>query len=239
MQNKFDVYFSGEILEGQDIQEVREAIGKIFKLSGKSLDALFSGEPRRIKKDLNVKKSGHFREVFRKAGAAVQIVPAGQKPQQTTLSNTAATSPDASSALKLAPMGSELSGQPRETEQAVPAPSPAATDLDIAPIGPIPGEPSPEPADINTGDLQAAPAASGSLEEFVVQKEPVPLPDISSLELVKEDKPIQEETSDSTDPLPETGHLEVAPAQTGSLEQFAQEKEPVPIPDISSLSLDK
>ncbi|WP_295388574.1 hypothetical protein, partial [Thiolapillus sp.] len=192
MQNRFDIYFSGEVLEGRDSQEVKAAVGKLSRLSGARLDTLFSGQTRRIKKDLNVEQAGHFREVFRKAGAAVQIVPAGQKPPVAPAGKSTATQPEPPSGLKLAPIGAELNTEPREVENDTVAQSPRPEpNLELAPIGPVPGDKPPAEADIDTGDLQAAPAASGSLEEFVVQKEPVPLPDISGLELVKDDKPIQ------------------------------------------------
>ncbi|WP_456416651.1 hypothetical protein [Thiolapillus sp.] len=238
MQHKFDIYFSGEILEGRDEQQVRETVGKLFKLSGDKLDSLFSGTPRRIKKDLNVEQSGRFRETFRKAGAIVQIVAAGTQPPEKT--SHAATRPGAASpsGLKLAPVGSNLDPLPREAERGMQKPLPQTTTLEIAPIGPVPAGPDPRPADIDTGTLAAAPAESGSLEEFTPAVEPVPLPDISNLNLAKDNHPLQEDREKHTDNIPDTSHLEAVPPRTGSLEKFAQHKKPAPIPDISNLSLD-
>ena len=65
------------------------------------------------------------------------------------------------------------------------------------------------------------------------------LPDISGLELVKDDKPIQEDNPEEAVSIPDTSHLEAEPAKSGSLEEFTQEKEPVEVPDISNLSLDR
>jgi len=239
VQNRFDIYFSGEVLEGRDSEEVKAAIGKLSRLDGARLDALFSGQTRRIKKDLNVEQAGHFREVFRKAGAAVQIVPAGEKPPAPSTGESTSTQPETSSGLKLAPIGAELNAAPGAPEtDTVAGSTQPEPNLELAPIGPVPGETPPPPADIDTGDLQAAPAASGSLEEFVVQKEPAPLPDISGLELVKDDKPIQEDNAEEAASIPDTSHLEAEPARSGSLEEFTQEKKPVEVPDISNLSLD-
>ncbi len=236
MQHKFDIYFSGEILDGRDEQQVRETVGSLFKLSGDKLDALFSGEPKRIKKDLNVEQSGRFREAFRKAGAIVQIVVAGEKPLKEE-QHTAAK-PDSTSGLKLAPVGSDLNPLPRNVEHGIQAPAAHATKLEIAPIGPVPADSAPQPADIDTSNLQAAPAQSGSLEEFAPAVEPAPLPDISSLEIARDNQPGQEQQPKSTDNIPDTSHLEAVPPRTGSLEKFTPHKKPAPVPDISNLSLD-
>ncbi len=234
MQQKFDVYFSGEILEGRDIRQVREAVGKLFKLSGDRLDALFSGEAKRIKKDLSVDQSGRFREVFRKAGAIVDIVIAGQKPPVVPPPTAAMQD----SGLKLAPVGSILNAAPGDTESTTPPAISDTSSLEIAPIGPVPAAPPPPSANIDTGNLQAEPAASGSLEGYAPNVEPEPLPDISSLEIVQDNQPIQEDEPEAAESIPDTSHLEAAPAKTGTLEKFTQDKKPVPVPDISNLSLD-
>ncbi|WP_456379988.1 hypothetical protein [Thiolapillus sp.] len=238
MQQKFDIYFSGEILDGRDEQQVRETVGKLFKLSGDKLDALFSGEPKRIKKNLDVEQSGRFRAAFRKAGAIVQIVVAGEKPPEEAPATAAKPGSASSSGLKLAPVGSDLNPLPRDIEHGIQAPAIHAAELEIAPIGPVPADSAPQPADIDTSNLQAAPAESGSLEEFAPAVEPAPLPDISSLEIARDDRPAQQDRPESANNIPDTSHLEAVPPRTGSLEKFARHKKPAPIPDISNLSLD-
>lgn len=238
VQQKFDVYFSGEILEGRDIHQVREAVGKLFKLSGDRLDALFSGEAKRIKKNLSVNQSGRFREVFREAGAIVDIVIAGQKPPVAPPPTPTAAAATRGSGLQLAPVGSSLNAAPGDAESTPSSTISDTSSLEIAPIGPIPAQPSPPPANIDTGNLQAEPAASGSLEEYAPNVEPAPLPDISSLEIAKDNPTIQEDEPEAVNSIPDTSHLEAVPPKTGSLEKFTQEKEPVPIPDTSNLSLD-
>ncbi|BAO44759.1 hypothetical protein [Thiolapillus brandeum] len=234
MQHKFDIYFSGEIIEGNDPQQVKEGIGKLFKLSGNKLDALFTGKPRRIKKNLNVEKSGKFREVFRQVGALVHIVPAGKLPEQDKPRNVEETP----ALWNLMPAGADLNPLPRKGEKEIPIAAHAGENLDMAPISPMPAQPEPESADIDTGSLDVSPAKTGSLEEFVEEKPAVPLPDISALDVVQDDKPIQAETASPEDNLPDISHLQAEPANTGSLEEFVQEKEPVPIPGTEQLSLE-
>ncbi len=233
MQHKFDIYFSGEILEGKDPEQVKEGVGKIFKLSGAKLDALFTGKLRRIKKDVNVEQSGKFREVFRKVGALVHIVPAGELPQQEKPRNVEETP----SLWSLLPAGANLNPLPRTAENETPVAAHAGENLDMAPVSPMPAPPEPAPPPVNTSGLDISPANTGSLEEFVEEKPTVPLPDVSNLDIARDDKPIQPEATFPEDRLPDISHLQAQPANTGSLEEFVQEKEPVPIPDTDNLSL--
>ncbi len=233
MQHRFDIYFSGEILEGNDPAQVRAAVGKIFKLSGDKLDALFTGKPRRIKKDLNVEQSGKFREVFRKAGAMVHIVPAGQRPEPQKPRKAVSSSP-----WKLMPAGTDLNPLPRESTMKIRVAADAGENLSMAPVSPMPAQPEPPAADIDTGSLDVSPAKTGSLEEFVEEKPAAPIPDISALDIAKDDKPIAPERPAEPEELPDISHLQAEPANSGSLEEFVQHKAPVPIPDIDKLSLE-
>lgn len=241
MIRQFDVYFSGETLDGQDPEAIKLAVGDLFGISGAKLDALFSGTPIRIKKNLNADKAGRFREVFRNAGAVVQIVPAGKPPGENPSQQTTATS----GGLNLAPAGSRLSTEPAVAQPPPGANIPPTDHLKIAPQNPF-SDPPPSAGndahmtvEIATSHLEAAPPRSGSLETFTQQRAPVPLPDISSLSLA----PLEEETKDeeeaeSPEMLPDTSHLQASPPNSGSLEDCTEEKPPVPIPDISGLSLD-
>jgi len=234
VQHRFDIYFSGEILEGNDPARVRDAVGKIFKLSGSKLDALFAGKPRRIKKNLNVEQSGKFREVFRKAGALVHIVPAGQSPEL----QKPRKEKEPSSAWTLLPPGANLNPLPREGDKEIRVAADAGENLSMAPVSPMPAQPEPSPPDIDTGGMNVSPARTGSLEEFVEEKPAAPIPDISALDIARDDKPIEPEHPTEPEGLPDISHLRAEPANTGSLEEFVQRKEPVPIPDIDKLSLE-
>ena len=234
MRHKFDIYFSGEILEGNNPERVKEGVGKIFKRSGSKLDALFTGKLHRIKKDVNVEQSGKFREVFRKVGALVHIVPAGELPQQEKPRNVGETP----SRWSLLPAGANLNPLPRMSENETPVAANAGENLDMAPVSPMPAPSEPAPPPANTSGLNVSPANTGSLEEFVEKKPGFPLPDVSDLEITRDDKPIQQEAASQENKLPDISHLQANPANTGSLEEFVQEKEPVPIPDTDDLSLE-
>jgi len=164
----------------------------------------------------------------------IHIVPAGESFKPSAPRNVAET-PDLWS---LMPAGADLAPLARNTGKEIDLPKTHIDGIKIAPVGPLPAEPPPADAEIDTSHLHAAPAKSGSLEEFAVRKESVPIPDISNLDIVNNDKPLQEQKQRPAEPLPDISHMKTAPPKSGSLEQFAQKKKPVPIPDISKLSLD-
>ncbi|RTZ76728.1 MAG: hypothetical protein DSZ02_00545 [Gammaproteobacteria bacterium] len=212
MRKEFDVYFSGEILEGYELEEVKQAVGKLFKLSGPKLEALFAGVPVRVKKNLSVEKAGRFRKVFLESGALVQIVAAGQEPPEepapqpvTRRASPAPASSTGEAGLRLAPM------EPLETASRTPEPRIDTSSLEIrSDEGPIE---SPQPT------------------------EQAPLPDISNLSMA----PLEASPQSAPEPpakIPDTGHLEIASPNTGSLEDCAEEKPAKPLPDISNLSLE-
>ena len=215
MKKEFDVYFSGEILEGYELGRVKQAVGELFRLSGPKLEALFAGVPVRVKKNLSVEKAGRFRKVFLESGALVQIVPAGQEP-----STEPATPPLARSA-------------------ATPAREETGGGLELAPMEPLETEShSPQPA-IDTSALELA-SDDGPIASPPPADRP-PLPDTSNLSIapLEDDTPEDKTQSKSTTRVPDVSHLEVAPPKTGSLEDCAMEKPARPIPDTSNLSLEE
>jgi len=212
VRKEFDVYFSGEILDGYELEQVKQAVGKLFKLSGPKLEALFAGVPVRVKKNLSVEKAGRFRKVFLESGALVQIVPAGQEPPEEPVARPV-------------------------THRASPAPASQAGDrLQLAPMAPLEPSSQPEEPRIDTSSLELRKDDSP-----IAPPQPTtqtPLPDISNLSMAPlEGSP--ESDPEPRAPIPDTSHLEITPPETGSLEDCAEEKPARPIPDISNLSLEE
>lgn len=116
----------------------------------------------------------------------------------------------------------------RPAEATAKPPAPAASTAD-----------SPVAAPAGTGDdlgwTLAAPQ-TGSLADCARPVMPVPLPDISGLDLAQAGTNLAD---DEAAPLPaiDTSHLSVAPPNTGSLEDYRQEEPARPIGDISHLAL--
>ncbi len=185
---RYDVYFAGEILPGQDLEAVRERIGKLFRADGKKLDRLFQGAPIRIKADVDMDKAIRYRVTFRDAGALIDIRPVAEKTAADDVTAGPASAKPPLSAPASIPDFELLPAATGSLEDCAP-PVEAASLPDIAslkldaPGAPISDAPEPTPADIDTSSLSALPANTGSLEAFRVEKEAVKIPDISALKL--------------------------------------------------------
>jgi len=183
----YDLYFSGQLIEGQEPAQAQLKVGKIFGADETMLERLFSGKPVRIKTGVDQDTAVQYRVAFREAGALVEIRPAGEKSQaQTTPKRTQA---DSNNLTLLPPnTGSLINCAPRVPAAVIPDISGVVLD----PIGTVIDTSSPPPSsNIDTGGLTAAPAHSGSLEDCQTPMQPAVIPDISGLHLVK-DEPTKE-----------------------------------------------
>jgi hypothetical protein len=174
-QERFDIYFSGELLPEQPVAIVREWLSRQFKLQGEALDHLFSGEPVRIKQGVDMETAGRYRAAFRKAGALVEIRPC-------TAAQAAGGEPDSAPEPELLPAntGSLEDFAP----EVAAAPLPDIGYLDLAGKDqPLDDTPPAPPADISTEHLSVGPPNSGDLSDCAQEKPPQPIPDISALDL--------------------------------------------------------
>jgi len=80
------------------------------------------------------------------------------------------------------------------------------------------------------------PPNTGSLIDCAPKIEPAALPDISQLTLANPGTLLDETPAPEAEPI-DTSYLELAPANSGSLEEYQIRKEPAPLPDISQLSI--
>ncbi len=89
----FDIFFSGQILQGYEIEPVKRAVADIFKADDAMLDRLFSGTAVRVKAGVDQETAIKYRVTFRQAGAIVDIKPSAatqynsaSAPEQSTAS---------------------------------------------------------------------------------------------------------------------------------------------------------
>lgn len=94
----------------------------------------------------------------------------------------------------------------------------------------------PETQTRGEAEMTLLPPRTGSLIDCAPVIEAAPLPDISSLSLVSAGVPL-DETPRPEAPRIDTDGLELAPAHTGSLEDFQIRKQPAELPDISQLAI--
>jgi hypothetical protein len=203
---EYDIYFSGRIIEGRDPEQVREKIGKLFKMEPEQVAQLFSGKAARIKAGVDQDTAVKYRTSFQKAGAQIEIRPVTKEaaideeraesgeamtllpPKTGSLIDCApeigpAPIPDIS-ALNLSSEGSILD----ETEE-IPTLEIDTSELILAPVASDLGEEKEvPPANIDTGELSVSPPQTGTLEDCHTEKEPTPIPDISRLHLEDEEE---------------------------------------------------
>lgn len=233
----FDIYFFGQILESVNPEEVKRTIGDRFKVTGDKLEKLFSGKAVLIKSGVDAATAGKYREIFRQAGALIDIVPCGQKPAKPKLDTTTPVREAAiSDELKLMPLeAGNLSDTARKTPVFEISES---EEFGLSPAGALfPDSSETERStEIDTSHLEAAPANTGSLEEFADTPPPASIPDISQLEAIEPGKGNLDDGAEPVPvtPVPDIDHLE---ASASSLEDCVEETEETPIPDISDMKL--
>ena len=178
----YDLYFSGQLIEDQELAQVRLKVGKIFGADEAMLDRLFSGKPVRIKAGVHQDSAVKYRVAFRDAGALVEIRPAGGESQTQTTPKRAQADGD-NLALLPPNTGSLIDCAPKVPAAIIPD----ISDLVLDPAGTaIDTSSPPPPSPIDTGSLTVAPAHSGTLEDCQIPVQPAVIGDISNLHL-KED----------------------------------------------------
>jgi hypothetical protein len=220
MDERYNIYFAGVVLEGHDIAQVRLKLGKLFNADDLTLDKLFSGSAQMIKRNCDKSTALKYQQAMKKVGAKPVIRAVEAAEQNTPDFDLAPVGADVlrpeerpetealeidTSALSLADTGERLS-------ELTPA-APAAPDTDHLSMGDV-GEdipnldngPPPPPPD--TTGIALSPEGS-DYSDCAPEPSGGPDLDLSSLQLAdqgadmldeqykKEDKPV----------VPATDHL--------------------------------
>ena len=69
MEERYNVYFAGQVLEGCDRSSVRDKLAKVFNADQATLDKLFSGKAQLIKRNCDKATALQYREAMERAGA--------------------------------------------------------------------------------------------------------------------------------------------------------------------------
>lgn len=75
---QFDIIFRGDIVFGHQLVDVKARLQQLFKADAAKVEALFSGRPVPLKRGLDQASAQKYKEALVKAGAQVDIVPAGE-----------------------------------------------------------------------------------------------------------------------------------------------------------------
>lgn len=126
---RYDVFFRGEIVPGQRLNEVRERLRQLFQIDDARLNTLFSGRPMAIRRDLGASDAERYRGALLEAGALVELrlldAPDTPFPPDDTANPGGEWS--------LAPVGADVL-QPEERNPVVPV-SVDISGLEVAPPG--------------------------------------------------------------------------------------------------------
>lgn len=80
----YNIVFKGELVRSFDLPAVKKNIGRLFKMAGPKLEALFSGKTIILKRNLNFETATKYRVAIKKAGARVDLVEVESEPQASS-----------------------------------------------------------------------------------------------------------------------------------------------------------
>ncbi|MDE0929351.1 MAG: hypothetical protein OSA77_01585 [Halioglobus sp.] len=69
MKERYNVYFAGRLMDGHDLDSVREKLAKVFNVGQQTLDKSFSGKNQLIKSDCDKATALKYKVVMQRAGA--------------------------------------------------------------------------------------------------------------------------------------------------------------------------
>jgi len=198
MSDVFEVAFSGEIADGAELDQVKAAIGKMFKADEAKLAQLFSGRRIVIKKNIDEQTAMKYQAAMHKAGARCEVknlsadveqVQAAPPPAEPPAAPPPAAAPSpapapAPAVSEAADLGHrDIPPAPQTVPLQVSADQIADLGVDLAPVGSDMHEmsrPDAPPPQIPEG-ITVAPVGS-ELTEHREEKAP-PVPDTSGLSL--------------------------------------------------------
>jgi hypothetical protein len=124
MDERYNIYFAGVVLEGHDIAQVRLKLGKLFNADDLTLDKLFSGSAQMIKRNCDKSTALKYQQAMKKVGAKPVIRAAAAGPDATSAERAAQVSPTTHSDaaeqntpdFDLAPVGADVLRPEERTE---------------------------------------------------------------------------------------------------------------------------
>lgn len=97
MSERYDICFSGQLLEGHDAKTVRDRLAKLFKADRATLDKLFSGKTQIIKRGCDKATALQYKKAMENAGAQPIFRTSAQPDSKTTSQGALGTAPAPSS----------------------------------------------------------------------------------------------------------------------------------------------
>lgn len=239
MDQRYNVYFAGQILEGHDPDAVRASLAKLFKADGPTLDRLFSGNTRLIKKDCDKATALKYKQAMERAGARPVIKASSEDGGGTAPSPPPAPAPEQeqSAAEKIAALAA-AAGAGDDPSPSASEPEPESSDtLHLCPDGTEVLRPderaAPVEAAIDTGSLEVEEAGPPLADPTV---ETASAPDTSHLSMGSVGEDIPNLPSNTTKLDPDTSSLDLSPEGT-DFSDCRPEEVATPDLDLSAIDL--
>lgn len=96
MEERYNVYFAGQVMAGFDARVVRDKLAKIFNADKATLDKLFSGKDQLIKRDCDAATAAKYKQALERAGAIPIIKNAATAAATAVAAPAPANSPSSS-----------------------------------------------------------------------------------------------------------------------------------------------
>jgi len=192
----FEVAFSGQIVDGADLQQVKAKVGAMFKADETKLAHLFSGKRMVIKKNIDQATANKYKMALTKAGAVCEI-----KSLSATVEN-----------ISTQPVANEPRPAPKSEAAAPQAPAAAPREAPVI-SGDIPAAPQTAPLGVTADDISElsanlAPVGSDMQDEIREVAEPVL--DLSGLDVAPAGSDLGQLKKDDVPPPPDTSGITLA-----------------------------
>ena len=192
----YEIAFSGQIVDGADLESVKQKIGKIFKADEERLAKMFSGQRVLIKRQADEITMVKYRGAFQKSGAICEVVDlskvSSEPPAKPQAESTTPQLPNKESAAPLNDAAGYVSKYPESDE----VPQALLTE----PLG-ISAE--------NIEDLATDIAPAGSQLISQLEQVPEPVIDISGMDVAPVGSVLSTEKAEEPPP-PDTAGLTMA-----------------------------
>jgi len=192
----FEVAFSGQIVDGADLQQVKAKVGAMFKADETKLAHLFSGKRMVIKKNIDQATANKYKMALTKAGAVCEI-----KSLSAPLEN-----------ISTQPVANKPRPAPNPEAAAPQAPAAAARETPVI-SGDIPAAPQTAPLGVTADDISDLPAnlaPLGSDMQDEIREVAEPVLDLSGLDVAPAGSDLGQLKKDDAPPPPDTSGITLA-----------------------------
>lgn len=236
-EQRYDIYFRGEVNDGFKPDDVKSGFGQLFKASPEKIEQLFSGKVVALKKGLDKPTTLKFKQALENTGAKIYVKLATEETLTTTPKAVSAATNDSPAAANASPVGRKPTTA--DTKAMAPVDT-GVLHLDILPPGSDVLTQSErrvfEKANIDVSKIQLASVFDN---QKPAREPPPPAPDVSHITAAAPGADVLEGYRDKTPPppAPDVGHISLAAAGADVLEGYRNSSPPPPAPDTDYISL--